>query len=68
MCNSCSLAAGLLDSLIARQLSRLTAWQLRGARVPRAGLGQEDFILLKPYRFGYRSVIGLGDVFPRFFC
>ena len=28
MCNSCSLAAGLLGSLVARQLSRLTAWQL----------------------------------------
>ena len=26
MCNSCSLAAGLLDSLVARQLGCLTAW------------------------------------------
>ena len=37
--------------------------QLRGSRVPRAGLGEEDFFLLKPYRFGYRSVIILGYVF-----
>ena len=28
MCNSCCLAAGLLGSLVARQFSRLTAWQL----------------------------------------
>ena len=38
--------------------------QLRGSEVPRAGLGEEDFLLLKPYRFGYRSVIVLGYVFP----
>ena len=24
--------------------------------------------MLKPYRFGYRSVIVLGYVFPTFFC
>ena len=39
--------------------------RLRGAegRSWRRGL-----FLLKPYRFGYRSVIVLGYVFPTFFC
>ena len=41
--------------------------QLRGSEVPRAGLGEEDFFLLKPYRFGYRSVIVLGYVFSYVF-
>ena len=37
----------------------------RQKQVPRAGLGEEDFFCyIKPYRFGYRSVI----VFPTFFC
>ena len=28
----------------------------------------DGFFLLKPYRFGYRSVIVLGYVFPTFLC
>ena len=40
--------------------------QLRGSWVPRAGLGEENFFLLKLYRFGYRSVIVLGHVLPTF--
>ena len=28
----------------------------------------KGFFLLKPYRFGYRSVIVLGYVFPTFLC